>query len=222
MPLQHLERTGRGPWVSPPRAQVITGSYDKTIRMYDIRKPSTISTLTYHKKSVRALTQHPRQYAFASGGADNIKKFSLPTGEFLHNMLQEQRAIINSLSLNEEGVVASGGDNGSLWCALSPHGDLPVVQGSPRRVMPLCVGLPVVQGSLTCQRAVSLAASTALPAWSRWFHHAPAHMFTRRAGSGTGPAATTSSRGRRSCSPARSRASAASSRPRSTRPAAAC
>ena len=68
--------------------QVITGSYDKTIRMYDIRKPSTISTLTYHKKSVRALAQHPREYAFASGGADNIKKFSLPEGEFLHNMLQ--------------------------------------------------------------------------------------------------------------------------------------
>ena len=68
--------------------QVITGSYDKTIRMYDIRKPSTISTLTYHKKSVRALAQHPREYAFASGGADNIKKFSLPDGEFLHNMLQ--------------------------------------------------------------------------------------------------------------------------------------
>ena len=53
-----------------------------------------------------------------SGGADNIKKFSLPEGEFLHNMLQEQRAIVNSLSLNEEGVIASGGDNGSLWCAL--------------------------------------------------------------------------------------------------------
>ena len=69
---------------------MITGSYDKTIRMYDIRKPSTISTLTYHKKSVRALAQHPREYAFASGGADNIKKFSLPEGEFLHNMLQVQ------------------------------------------------------------------------------------------------------------------------------------
>ena len=67
---------------------MITGSYDKTIRLYDIRKPRTLSTLTYHKKSVRALAQHPRQYAFASGGADNIKKFGLPEGEFLHNMLQ--------------------------------------------------------------------------------------------------------------------------------------
>ena len=35
--------------------QVITGSHDKTIRMWDIRaiRPKTMATLTYHKKSVR-------------------------------------------------------------------------------------------------------------------------------------------------------------------------
>ena len=36
-------------------------------------------------------------------------------GDFLHNMLQQQRAIVNSMALNEDGVLASGGDNGSLW-----------------------------------------------------------------------------------------------------------
>lgn len=36
-------------------------------------------------------------------------------GDFLHNMLQQQRAIVNSLALNDDGVLASGGDNGSLW-----------------------------------------------------------------------------------------------------------
>jgi pleiotropic regulator 1 len=30
-------------------------------------------------------------------------------------MLQQQRAIINALAVNEDGVLASGGDNGSLW-----------------------------------------------------------------------------------------------------------
>ncbi len=30
-------------------------------------------------------------------------------------MLQQQRAIINSVAVNEDGVLASGGDNGSLW-----------------------------------------------------------------------------------------------------------
>ncbi|KAK9793732.1 hypothetical protein WJX73_004413 [Symbiochloris irregularis] len=95
--------------------QVITGSHDKTIRMWDIRKPSTISTLTYHKKSVRGLAAHPEDYAFVSASADNIKKFQLPDGTFLHNMLQQQRAIVNCVACNEDGVVVTGADNGSLW-----------------------------------------------------------------------------------------------------------
>ena len=41
--------------------QVITGAHDKTIRLWDIRKPSTMATLTYHKKSVRALAMHPTE-----------------------------------------------------------------------------------------------------------------------------------------------------------------
>ena len=32
-----------------------------------------------------------RRWAFASGGADNIKKFKLPDGEFLHNFLQQPK-----------------------------------------------------------------------------------------------------------------------------------
>jgi pleiotropic regulator 1 len=95
--------------------QIITASHDKTVRLWDLRTGKTISTLTYHKKAVRALAAHPTEHAFASGGADNIKKFRLPEGEFLHNMLQQQRAIINALAINEDGVMASGGDNGSLW-----------------------------------------------------------------------------------------------------------
>lgn len=100
------------------KSQVITGSHDHTIRLWDLRKGSTISTLTYHKKSVRAMAMHPSEHAFASASAENIKKFRLPEGEFLHNMLQQQRAIVNSMAINEDGVMMTGGDNGSLWCVL--------------------------------------------------------------------------------------------------------
>lgn len=64
----------------PPQTslQVITGSHDSTIRLWDIRKAKTATTLTYHKKSVRAMAMHPKEYAFASASADNIKKFKLP------------------------------------------------------------------------------------------------------------------------------------------------
>eukprot|EP00879_Flechtneria_rotunda_P003134 GHRR01003356.1.p1 GENE.GHRR01003356.1~~GHRR01003356.1.p1 ORF type:complete len:504 (+),score=202.78 GHRR01003356.1:1894-3405(+) len=99
----------------PTDPQVITGSHDTTIRLWDLRKGATMATLTYHKKSVRALVAHPQENTFASAGADNIKKFKLPAGDFLHNMLQQQRAIINCMAINEDGVLASGGDNGSIW-----------------------------------------------------------------------------------------------------------
>lgn len=60
------------------------------------------------------------QYAFLGGSADNIKKYKLPEGEFCHNMIQNQAGIINDVAINEDGVVASGADNGSLWCAHVP------------------------------------------------------------------------------------------------------
>lgn len=41
-------------------------------------------------------------------------------GEFLHNTLQEPRTIVNALAINEDNVMMTGGDNGSLWYILCP------------------------------------------------------------------------------------------------------
>jgi len=67
-------------------------------------------TLTHHKKSVRALAIHPTEYSFASGsaGGNNIKKWKCPEGTFVHNF-SGHNAIINTLSVNAEGVFFSGG-----------------------------------------------------------------------------------------------------------------
>ncbi|KAJ7980285.1 protein pleiotropic regulatory locus 1 [Quillaja saponaria] len=99
----------------PTDPQVVTGSHDSTIKFWDLRYRKTMLTLTNHKKSVRAMAPHPKEHCFASASADNIKKFNLPKGEFLHNMLSQQKTIINAMAVNEEGVLATGGDNGSLW-----------------------------------------------------------------------------------------------------------
>ncbi|KAG4131830.1 hypothetical protein ERO13_D09G239000v2 [Gossypium hirsutum] len=88
----------------PTDPEVVTGSHDTTIKFWDLRYGKTMSTLTHHKK-----------HSFASASADNIKKFSLSKGEFLHNMLSQQKTIINTMAVNEDGVMATGGDNGSLW-----------------------------------------------------------------------------------------------------------
>ncbi|XP_045803017.1 protein pleiotropic regulatory locus 1-like [Trifolium pratense] len=97
--------------------QVVTGSHDSTIKMWDVRYygKTLLTTLTNHKKSVRAMAPHPKQRAFASASADNIKKFTLPKGQFCQNMLSQHKTIINALAVNEEGVMVSGGDNGSMW-----------------------------------------------------------------------------------------------------------
>jgi pleiotropic regulator 1 len=66
--------------------------------------------LTHHKKSVRTLTIHPVEYSFATGsaGGNNIKKWKCPEGTFVHNF-SGHNAIINTLSVNEDGVLFSGG-----------------------------------------------------------------------------------------------------------------
>ncbi|CDY34965.1 BnaA01g27690D [Brassica napus] len=99
----------------PTDPQVVTGSHDSTIKFWDLRYGRTMATLTNHKKAVRAMALHPKENAFVSASADNIKKFSLPKGEFRHNMLSQQRATINAVAVNEDGVMVTGGDNGSLW-----------------------------------------------------------------------------------------------------------
>ncbi|KAJ1979705.1 pre-mRNA-splicing factor prp46 [Dimargaris xerosporica] len=93
--------------------QVITGSMDSTIRLWDLAAGKTMTTLTHHKKSVRALALHPTQFAFASGSADGIKQWKCPEGQLLQTCTGH-RTIINTLSVNADGVLVSGGDNGSL------------------------------------------------------------------------------------------------------------
>lgn len=99
----------------PTDPQVVTASHDKTVRLWDLRMGKTLATLTHHKKAVRALCSSQTEHTFASGAADNLKKWKLPQGDFLHNFLQQQRAIVNCMAVNQDGVMASGADNGSLW-----------------------------------------------------------------------------------------------------------
>ncbi|GLT95238.1 hypothetical protein SLE2022_129310 [Rubroshorea leprosula] len=106
-------------FTQPMDPQVVTGSHNSTVKFWDLRYDNlwktTMLTLTHHKKSVQAMAQHPKEHCFASASADNIKKFGLPNSEFLHNILNsQQKTLINSMAINEDGVMATG-DMELLW-----------------------------------------------------------------------------------------------------------
>lgn len=94
--------------------QVVTGSMDATVRLWDLAAGKSITTLTHHKKSVRALATHPQQFSFASGsaGGRNIKTWRCPEATLLNNMTHD--GIVNTMSVNPDGVLFSGTDDGSM------------------------------------------------------------------------------------------------------------
>lgn len=88
--------------------QVITSSLDSHVRLWDLAAGKTMATLTHHKKGVRALAVHPVEWTFASGSTGSIKQWKCPEGAFMQNF-DGQNAIINTLSVNEDNVLFSGG-----------------------------------------------------------------------------------------------------------------
>lgn len=103
--------------------QIISASVDSTIRTWDLAAGKCSATLTNHKKGVRALVRHPREFSFASASADNIKTWGLPDGTFMRNLSGGHDKLVNALAVNEDGVLVSGGDDGSVcfWDYKAAH-----------------------------------------------------------------------------------------------------
>lgn len=81
--------------------------------MWDLAAGKTMGVLTHHKKGVRALAVHPTEFTFASASTGSIKQWKCPEGAFMQNF-EGQNAIINTLSVNQNNVMFSGADNGSM------------------------------------------------------------------------------------------------------------
>lgn len=94
--------------------QIISSSQDATVRFYDLRNLKTEKVLTYHKKGIRTMCLHPFEQILYSGGSDKIKQFNLPSGDFVKNFEGKENAVLNSLSINTNGVLVGGYDNGNL------------------------------------------------------------------------------------------------------------
>ena len=72
-----------------------------------------MTTLTHHKKAVRALCQPSFESTFLSAYADSLKKWQHVDGRFLRSFTGHN-AVVNALTINDDGVVMSGGDDGSI------------------------------------------------------------------------------------------------------------
>eukprot|EP00596_Hydrurales_sp_CCMP1899_P003853 CAMPEP_0119045608 /NCGR_PEP_ID=MMETSP1177-20130426/41229_1 /TAXON_ID=2985 /ORGANISM="Ochromonas sp, Strain CCMP1899" /LENGTH=455 /DNA_ID=CAMNT_0007017663 /DNA_START=119 /DNA_END=1483 /DNA_ORIENTATION=- len=93
--------------------QVITASHDSTIKLFDLAAGKAMSTLTHHKKAVRSIAPNPKELSFVSAGADNLKKWQARDGKFLQN-ISGHNSVVNCAAVNEEGIVASCGDDGTI------------------------------------------------------------------------------------------------------------
>lgn len=98
--------------------ELVSGSSDATVRLWDIRQAGrTITTLTHHKKGIRAVNFFRDE--FASAAPDNIKVWKCPGGEFERNMsvpTVSSHEILNTSAVRDfDGLYAVGSDNGKIY-----------------------------------------------------------------------------------------------------------
>lgn len=93
--------------------QVITGSHDTTVKMWDLVAGKCFTTLTHHQKSIRAMVKPSFTHTFCSGAADCLKQWQAKDGRFLQS-LTGHKSIINAMAVNDDGVLVSGADDGTM------------------------------------------------------------------------------------------------------------
>lgn len=66
--------------------QLVSGGADGLIFLWDLGTGRPITRLTRHKKPVRALLLHPTENTMVSVGADAVRKWRVPIGEYMGNL----------------------------------------------------------------------------------------------------------------------------------------
>ncbi|CUS20404.1 LAQU0S01e05842g1_1 [Lachancea quebecensis] len=98
----------------PVDPQIMSSSADSTVRLWDIRAGKAMKILTHHSKSVRAIAGNPIESSVATASTSDIRSWRLQDGQLLTNFRSEDTGIINCLSINPDGVLFAGGDDGHL------------------------------------------------------------------------------------------------------------
>jgi WD40 repeat protein len=95
--------------VAANHSVVASGSYDRTIKLWDLQTGDCLNTLAGHADGVLCLSSHPQSAILASGSFDcTIKLWNTSTGECLQT-LSDHREPIYSIKFHPDGrTLASG------------------------------------------------------------------------------------------------------------------
>jgi WD40 repeat protein len=109
--------------VSPDGQTFVSGSMDKTIKIWRLQDGQLIRTLNGHQSFVNSVAISPDGQKIVSGSSDNtIKIWRLSDGQLLNNLiLDTQKSLlnrnrVNSVAISPDGQkIVSGGDDVKVW-----------------------------------------------------------------------------------------------------------
>ena len=94
--------------ITPDGTKIVSGSYDNTIKVWDIASGRLLNTLEGHTSSVSSVTITPR-YKIVSASYDNtIKVWDIVSGRLV-NTLEGHTSSVSSVAITPDGT------KDSLW-----------------------------------------------------------------------------------------------------------
>jgi WD40 repeat protein len=100
---------------SPDGKTVVSGSYDKTLRVWDVASGQSLRTLEGHGESVDAVAFSPDGKTVVSGSSDStLRVWDVATGQSLP-MLTGHTGAVYAVAFSSDGkTVVSGSHDGTL------------------------------------------------------------------------------------------------------------
>ncbi|MCF4965671.1 serine/threonine-protein kinase [Nostoc sp. CMAA1605] len=125
--------------ISQDGKTLVSGSYDKTIKLWNLATGEEIRTLTGHSKSVNSVAISPDGNTLASGGGEGnaIKLWNMATGEENRPLTGGYFNSVNSIAISPDGKTlasANDGDTIELW-NLATGKQIRTLKGHPENLL---------------------------------------------------------------------------------------